>query len=87
MKSFLSTFVVCLILCVIIIFFLGGLLLSGGGWPLIILIALLLTISARTIASLDARIEQLEKKLGMTSEEKREETDINKYDIIKDERE
>ncbi len=70
MKSFLSTFVVCLILCVIGLFILGGLLSGGGVWPIIILIALLLTILARTIASLDARIKLLEKKLGLSNEQK-----------------
>ncbi len=71
MKSFLSTFVVCLILCVFGLFILGGLLSSGGVWPIIILIALLLTILARTIAGLDARIKLLEKQLGLSHEEKK----------------
>ncbi len=81
MKSFLSTFVVCLILCVVIIFFLGGLLSSGGGWPLILLIALLMTILIRVIASLDARIEQLEEKLGMSSVEKPGEAETSEVNI------
>ncbi len=76
MKSFLSTFVVCLILCVIGLFILGGLLSGGGVWPIIILIALLLTVLARTIAGLDARIKLLEKQLGLTQEEKKSDSII-----------
>ncbi len=62
LKGFLSTFAICLVLCVIATFLFGELLVSNI-WADVVAIAFLLAVSITVFMNQDSRIEELEKKI------------------------
>lgn len=62
MKDFLSTLLICFIICAVGMFFFGGILFRSI-WAVVFLVALVMAISITSFISQEERIGEIEKKL------------------------
>lgn len=62
MKDFLSTLLICFIICSVGMFFFGGILFNSI-WAVIFLVSLVMAISITSFISQEERIGEIEKKL------------------------
>lgn len=62
MRSFIGTFIICLIVCYLFLFF-GGVLIFENIWALIVFAAFSIAILITTFINQEIKIEELEKRM------------------------
>ena len=71
MKSFLGTFVICIILCYFFLLFTGGLILENG-LAMFVFVAFVITVLITIFMNQESKIEKLEKRLTKLEEQNKE---------------
>jgi hypothetical protein len=71
MKSFLRTFVICIILSYVFLLIIGGLI-SENGLALVVFVAFVITVLITIFTNQESKIEDLEKRLTKLEEQNKE---------------
>lgn len=71
MKSFLRTFVICIILSYVFLLIIGGLILENG-LALLVFVAFVITVLITIFTNQESKIEDLEKRLTKLEEQNKE---------------
>ncbi|MEL7607326.1 hypothetical protein SDC9_50995 [bioreactor metagenome] len=71
MKSFLRTFVICIILSYVFLLIIGGLI-SENGLALLVFVAFVITVLITIFTNQESKIEDLEKRLTKLEEQNKE---------------
>ncbi|WP_019230112.1 hypothetical protein [Sedimentibacter sp. B4] len=71
MKSFLRTFVICIILSYVFLLIIGGLI-SENGLALLVFVAFVITVIITIFTNQESKIEDLEKRLTKLEEQNKE---------------